>query len=122
MCTSSSRSGAAIELSRSPCLTPSPPPPKKWHAPQLSRLDLPTLCAILARSMALSTVPDPGGISVSRVTTLPASPGEAALQLLELRVIRGRVALERLALRGHGRCRGGNQGQRHQRKCEDVFG
>ena len=74
MCTSSDFSGAASELSISPCLTPSPPPPLKWQLPQVSRLDLPTFWAILLRSMALRILPDPGGNSMSWVTTLPARP------------------------------------------------
>ena len=74
MCTSRALSGAARELSMSPCLTPSPPPPLKWQAPQVSRLVLPTFWAILVRSMALRILPEPGGNSMSLVTTLPASP------------------------------------------------
>ena len=75
MCTSSALSGAASELSMSPCFTPSPPPPKKWQAPQLSRLDLPTFCATLARSTALTILPEPGGTSMSCTGGLPAMPG-----------------------------------------------
>jgi hypothetical protein len=66
--------GAASELSMSPCLTPSPPPPLKWQAPQVSRLDLPTFWAILDKSIAFRILPEPGGNSMSLVTTLPASP------------------------------------------------
>ena len=65
MCTSVERLGAAIELSRSPCLIWSPPPPKKWQAPQVARLVGPTLLAIFSRSTAFQILPDLGGNSVS---------------------------------------------------------
>src|SRR3990172_772528 len=65
MCTSIVRLGAAMELSRSPCLMWSPPPPKKWHAPQVARLVGPTFFAIFSRSTAFQILPDLGGNSVS---------------------------------------------------------
>lgn len=55
-------SGAASELSMSPCLTLLPPP-KKWQAPQVSRLVLPTFWATCCRSTGLAILPEPGGDS-----------------------------------------------------------
>src|SRR6185369_9416862 len=74
MWTSSAFSGTSSEPSRSPCLTPSPPPPLKWHVPHVMRLVLPTCWATVLRSLPLMMLPEPGGSSMSLAKTLPARP------------------------------------------------
>src|SRR5690554_6709238 len=50
ICTSSSFGGLISEESRSPCFTPSAPPPWKWQLPQLARPLAPTFWAMRSRS------------------------------------------------------------------------
>jgi hypothetical protein len=46
-------------------LTPSPPPPKKWQAPQVAREVRPMFCAIFDKSAGFTLRPDFGGNSIS---------------------------------------------------------
>src|SRR3990167_9252577 len=81
MCTSSALSGFSRELSRSPCLTPSPPPPLKWQAPQVLRVVGPTFCAISFRLMPRMILPQPGRkfrVLGTRLTTKPTGLGVLA--------------------------------------------